>query len=56
VSKALAVCTGWWCCCPSFVRWFLLFFVANIVGDLVAFPFVHSFWNLVHFEGWFNNE
>lgn len=35
---------------------FLVFFVANILGDLIAFPFVHTFWNIVEFEGWYGPE
>jgi hypothetical protein len=35
------------------MQMFLLFFLGNIIGDLLAFPFVHTFWNLMHFEGWF---
>lgn len=49
-------CAHAWSCCPSPLRLFLVFFVANIAGDLVAFPFVHTFWNIMNFEGWFSNE
>lgn len=49
-------CRNAWFCCPSPVRVFLVFFVANILGDLIAFPFVHTFWNVVNFEGWYTNE
>lgn len=56
MSKAIHVCKHWWCCCPGWLQWFVVFFVANIAGDLISFPFVHSFWNLVNFEGWFFDD
>lgn len=56
MSKATHWCAGAWHCCPSLLRVFLVFFAANIAGDLLAFPFVHTFWNIVNFEGWYNNE
>lgn len=37
-------------------RWYLrlpILFVAMILVDVFCFPFVHSFWNLVGFEGFF---
>ena len=49
-------CKHLWLCCPSWLSVLLLFVAGNILGDLIAFPFVHSFWNLVGFEGWFINE
>lgn len=45
-----------WSCCPTWAQVLVLFVAGNIIGDVLAFPFVHSFWNLVGFEGWFANE
>jgi hypothetical protein len=49
-------CRHLWLCCPSWIHVLLLFVMGNIIGDLIAFPFVHSFWNLVGFEGWFMDD
>lgn len=54
--KVADTCKSAWACCPGFLRVFVVFFVANIAGDLLAFPFVHTFWNIVNFEGWYTNE
>ena len=53
MRNAHHACVHAWSCCPSWFRLFSVFVVANILGDLAAFPLVHSFWNLVGFEGWF---
>ena len=50
------VCTRVWCCLPSWLRLLTLFFVANVLGDIVSFPFAHTFWNVVGFEGWFHDH
>lgn len=51
-----ARCCNIWNCCPTWFQVLILFVAGNIIGDLLAFPFVHSFWNLVDFEGWFQEE
>lgn len=56
MSKVVSICHSWWCCSPRFLQWFAVFFVANIAGDLVSFPFVHTFWNILHFEGWYASD
>lgn len=43
------MCRCLWCKCCTLGKW--LFWI--IVTDVIAFPFVHSFWNLIGFEGFF---
>lgn len=48
------VCTRVWCCLPKWMQLFALFTLSNIIGDIMSFPIAHTFWNLMHFEGWFH--
>ena len=54
--SAYRYCCDKWACCPSWLQLLLLFVIGNILGDIISFPFAHTFWNLLHFEGWFHNE
>lgn len=56
MTTLVSSCRHVWQCCPSFLRLVLAFAIVNILGDLLAFPFVHTFWNIVEFEGWFLDE
>lgn len=46
-------CHGAWLCCPAWVRLLVAFTFVNVVGDFLSFPFVHSAWNALGFEGFF---
>lgn len=56
VMGAIHYCHNKWLCCPGPLRLFILFVIGNILGDIISFPFAHTFWNLFHFEGWFAND
>lgn len=43
-------CHSWWCCAPRKVRWTVL-----AVLFVLEFPIVHTFWNIVGFEGFYAN-
>lgn len=53
MGRITHTCKNAWVCCPGWFRFLTVFWIANILGDLVAFPFVHTFWNLLDFEGWY---
>jgi hypothetical protein len=34
----------------------ILIVIVDSITDVARFPFVHTFWNLVGFEGWYAHE